>query len=84
MGEITRLMKFPGVKRTFVVKIVAGLPSGESSREKRCVCLFIVSLLTQIKTFQNDTICYFQANVKENRLKTLQGLKKFDYRYKII
>ncbi|XP_034720998.1 solute carrier family 22 member 18 [Etheostoma cragini] len=28
LGEITRLMKFPGVKRTFVVKIVAGLPSG--------------------------------------------------------
>ncbi|XP_033473334.1 solute carrier family 22 member 18 [Epinephelus lanceolatus] len=28
IGEITRLMKFPGVKRTFVVKIVAGLPSG--------------------------------------------------------
>ncbi|XP_042346845.1 solute carrier family 22 member 18 [Plectropomus leopardus] len=26
--EITRLIKFPGVKRTFVVKIVAGLPSG--------------------------------------------------------
>ncbi|TDH17427.1 hypothetical protein EPR50_G00007990 [Perca flavescens] len=28
LGEITRLMKFPGVKRTFLVKIVAGLPSG--------------------------------------------------------
>ncbi|XP_032378410.1 solute carrier family 22 member 18 [Etheostoma spectabile] len=28
LGEITRLMKFPGVKRTFVVKIVAGLPTG--------------------------------------------------------
>ncbi|XP_068586889.1 solute carrier family 22 member 18 [Cebidichthys violaceus] len=28
VGEITRLLKFPGVKRTFVVKIVAGLPSG--------------------------------------------------------
>ncbi|XP_008293098.1 solute carrier family 22 member 18 [Stegastes partitus] len=28
MGEITRLMKFPGVTRTFLVKIVAGLPSG--------------------------------------------------------
>ncbi|XP_071345622.1 solute carrier family 22 member 18 [Trachinotus anak] len=28
MGEITRLMKFPGVTATFVVKIVAGLPSG--------------------------------------------------------
>ncbi|XP_074480816.1 solute carrier family 22 member 18 [Sebastes fasciatus] len=28
VGEITRLMKFPGVKRTLVVKIVAGLPSG--------------------------------------------------------
>lgn len=30
VGEITRLLKFPGVKRTFLVKIVAGLPSGES------------------------------------------------------
>lgn len=30
VGEITRLMKFPGVTPTFVVKIVAGLPSGES------------------------------------------------------
>ncbi|KAM9367027.1 solute carrier family 22 member 18 [Symphorus nematophorus] len=28
VGEITRLMKFPGVMRTFIVKIVAGLPSG--------------------------------------------------------
>ncbi|XP_029284655.1 solute carrier family 22 member 18 [Cottoperca gobio] len=28
LGEIIRLMKFPGVKQTFVVKIVAGLPSG--------------------------------------------------------
>uniref|UniRef100_A0A671VRX0 Organic cation transporter-like protein 2 n=1 Tax=Sparus aurata TaxID=8175 RepID=A0A671VRX0_SPAAU len=28
VGEITRLMKFPGVARTFIVKIVAGLPSG--------------------------------------------------------
>uniref|UniRef100_A0A8P4KM76 Organic cation transporter-like protein 2 n=1 Tax=Dicentrarchus labrax TaxID=13489 RepID=A0A8P4KM76_DICLA len=28
VGEITRLMKFPGVARTFVVKVVAGLPSG--------------------------------------------------------
>lgn len=28
VGEITRLLKFPGVKRTFLVKIVAGLPSG--------------------------------------------------------
>ncbi|KAK9542401.1 hypothetical protein VZT92_000266 [Zoarces viviparus] len=28
VGEIIRLLKFPGVKRTFVVKIVAGLPSG--------------------------------------------------------
>lgn len=28
VGEITRLMKFPGVTPTFVVKIVAGLPSG--------------------------------------------------------
>nr|XP_019955114.1 PREDICTED: solute carrier family 22 member 18 [Paralichthys olivaceus] len=28
LGEITRLMKFPGVTLTFVVKIVAGLPSG--------------------------------------------------------
>ena len=34
VGEITRLMKFPGVARTFIVKIVAGLPSGESSCEK--------------------------------------------------
>lgn len=30
VGEITRLMKFPGVARTFIVKIVAGLPSGET------------------------------------------------------
>jgi len=29
VGEITRLLKFPGVKRTFLVKIVAGLPTGE-------------------------------------------------------
>ncbi|XP_077443377.1 solute carrier family 22 member 18 isoform X1 [Stigmatopora argus] len=28
VGHIARLMKFPGVARTFVVKIVAGLPSG--------------------------------------------------------
>ncbi|XP_034385544.1 solute carrier family 22 member 18 [Cyclopterus lumpus] len=28
VGEITRLLRFPGVKRTFLVKIVAGLPSG--------------------------------------------------------
>uniref|UniRef100_A0A8D3A5M5 Organic cation transporter-like protein 2 n=1 Tax=Scophthalmus maximus TaxID=52904 RepID=A0A8D3A5M5_SCOMX len=28
LGEITRLMKFPGVTPTFLVKIVAGLPSG--------------------------------------------------------
>ncbi|XP_070820991.1 solute carrier family 22 member 18 [Chaetodon trifascialis] len=28
MGEITRLMKFPGVMQTFAVKVVAGLPSG--------------------------------------------------------
>lgn len=28
LGEITRLMKFPGVAQTFIVKIVAGLPSG--------------------------------------------------------
>ncbi|KAI9513879.1 hypothetical protein NQZ68_038653 [Dissostichus eleginoides] len=28
VGEITRLLKFPGVMRTFVVKIIAGLPSG--------------------------------------------------------
>ncbi|XP_040890716.1 solute carrier family 22 member 18 [Toxotes jaculatrix] len=28
VGEITRLMKFPGVTPTFAVKIVAGLPSG--------------------------------------------------------
>lgn len=30
VGEITRLMKFPGVARTFIVKIAAGLPSGET------------------------------------------------------
>lgn len=30
LGEITRLMKFPGVVRTFIVKIAAGLPSGET------------------------------------------------------
>ncbi|XP_059203266.1 solute carrier family 22 member 18 [Centropristis striata] len=28
LREITRLMKFPGVTRTFIVKIVAGFPSG--------------------------------------------------------
>ncbi|CAG5849157.1 unnamed protein product [Menidia menidia] len=28
LGEITRLMKFPGVMRIFLIKIVAGLPSG--------------------------------------------------------
>ncbi|XP_076003012.1 solute carrier family 22 member 18 isoform X1 [Genypterus blacodes] len=28
LGEITRLMKFPHVTRTFVIKIVSGLPSG--------------------------------------------------------
>ncbi|XP_052005429.1 solute carrier family 22 member 18 [Xyrauchen texanus] len=28
LGEITRLMKFPGVSKTFTVKIIAGLPSG--------------------------------------------------------
>uniref|UniRef100_A0A672Y288 Organic cation transporter-like protein 2 n=1 Tax=Sphaeramia orbicularis TaxID=375764 RepID=A0A672Y288_9TELE len=28
MGEITRLLKFPGVAPTFTVKIIAGLPSG--------------------------------------------------------
>ncbi|KAK2853672.1 hypothetical protein Q5P01_006333 [Channa striata] len=28
VGEITRLMKFPGVTPTFVVKVIAGLPSG--------------------------------------------------------
>ncbi|KAF3686751.1 Solute carrier family 22 member 18 Organic cation transporter-like protein 2 [Channa argus] len=28
LGEITRLMKFPGVTQTFVVKVIAGLPSG--------------------------------------------------------
>lgn len=32
LGEITRLMKFPGVGRTFIVKIVAGLPSGEMAQ----------------------------------------------------
>lgn len=28
LGEITRLLKYPGVTQTFIVKIVAGLPSG--------------------------------------------------------
>lgn len=28
MGEITRLMKYPGVMRTFLIKVFAGLPSG--------------------------------------------------------
>ncbi|XP_051505731.1 solute carrier family 22 member 18 [Myxocyprinus asiaticus] len=28
LGEITRLMKFPGVSKTFTVKIISGLPSG--------------------------------------------------------
>ncbi|XP_072320874.1 solute carrier family 22 member 18 [Eucyclogobius newberryi] len=28
LGEITRLLKYPGVAPTFIVKIVAGLPSG--------------------------------------------------------
>ncbi|XP_060767718.1 solute carrier family 22 member 18 isoform X3 [Neoarius graeffei] len=28
LGEIVRLMKFPGVAKTFTVKIIAGLPSG--------------------------------------------------------
>lgn len=28
LGEITRLLKYPGVTPTFIVKIVAGLPSG--------------------------------------------------------
>uniref|UniRef100_A0A3B3TPV0 Organic cation transporter-like protein 2 n=1 Tax=Poecilia latipinna TaxID=48699 RepID=A0A3B3TPV0_9TELE len=28
LGEITRLMKFPGVTRIFLIKIIAGLPSG--------------------------------------------------------
>ncbi|NP_001032462.2 solute carrier family 22 member 18 [Danio rerio] len=28
MGEITRLMKFPGVAKTFTVKIISGLPTG--------------------------------------------------------
>ncbi|XP_070298190.1 solute carrier family 22 member 18 [Salvelinus sp. IW2-2015] len=28
LGEITRLMKFPGVAKTFMVKIISGLPSG--------------------------------------------------------
>ncbi|XP_067295108.1 solute carrier family 22 member 18 [Pseudorasbora parva] len=28
LGEITRLMKFPGVAKTFTVKIMSGLPSG--------------------------------------------------------
>lgn len=28
VGDITRLMKYPGVARTFIVKVVAGLPSG--------------------------------------------------------
>lgn len=29
LGEIIRLMKFPGVAKTFTVKIISGLPSGE-------------------------------------------------------
>lgn len=29
--EITRLMDFPGVTRTFAVKVAAGLPSGETA-----------------------------------------------------
>ncbi|KAA0723484.1 Solute carrier family 22 member 18 [Triplophysa tibetana] len=28
LGEITRLMKFPGVGKTFTVKIISGLPTG--------------------------------------------------------
>ncbi|KAM4596403.1 solute carrier family 22 member 18 [Fundulus diaphanus] len=28
LGEITRLMKFPGVMRIFLIKIISGLPSG--------------------------------------------------------
>ncbi|KAM6980502.1 solute carrier family 22 member 18 [Aplochiton taeniatus] len=28
LGEITRLMRFPGVARTFLVKIISGLPAG--------------------------------------------------------
>ncbi|KPP68716.1 solute carrier family 22 member 18-like [Scleropages formosus] len=28
LGEITRLMKFPGVAKTFTVKIISGLPGG--------------------------------------------------------
>lgn len=28
LGEITRLMKFPGVAKTFTVKIISGLPAG--------------------------------------------------------
>uniref|UniRef100_A0A1A8RDV5 Organic cation transporter-like protein 2 n=1 Tax=Nothobranchius rachovii TaxID=451742 RepID=A0A1A8RDV5_9TELE len=28
MGEITRLMKFPGVLRIFLIKVITGLPSG--------------------------------------------------------
>ncbi|KAK2913958.1 hypothetical protein QQF64_030224 [Cirrhinus molitorella] len=28
LGEITRLMKFPGVAKTFTVKIISGLPTG--------------------------------------------------------
>ncbi|XP_047219948.1 solute carrier family 22 member 18 [Girardinichthys multiradiatus] len=28
LGEITRLMKFPGVMRIFLIKIITGLPSG--------------------------------------------------------
>ncbi|MEQ2263767.1 hypothetical protein XENORESO_012416, partial [Xenotaenia resolanae] len=30
LGEITRLMKFPGVMRIFLVKIITGLPSGKN------------------------------------------------------
>lgn len=28
LGEITRLMKYPGVAKTFTVKIISGLPTG--------------------------------------------------------
>lgn len=32
LGEITRLMEFRGVVRTFIVKIAVGLPSGETAQ----------------------------------------------------
>jgi hypothetical protein len=29
LAEITRLLKFPGITRIFLIKIISGLPSGE-------------------------------------------------------